>query len=308
MVEELTVLPVSGLVGAEVRGVDLSRELDDATVAALWQALLANRVIFLRGQNLDADGQVAFASRFGALTAAHPTLDGLAEQPAILDLDYSAGPTRANNWHTDVTFVLRPPAASVLRAVTLPSVGGDTLWADTVGAYEDLPDELRAFADSLWALHTNDFDYTAALAAGAPDEVIKDAAVFSRTVYRTLHPVVRVHPETGARSLLLGRFAQAISGLSGDESREVIRLLQARVTRPERTIRWRWAPGDVAIWDNSATQHYATSDYGAAPRRMQRVTLAGQVPESIDGRSSQVISGGDAASYSSAPEPAHAPR
>jgi taurine dioxygenase len=308
MAGEQAVLPVSGLVGAEVRGVDLSKELDDATVAALWHALLANRVIFLRGQNLDADRQVAVASRFGTLTTAHPTLDGLADQPAVLDLDYTTGPNRANNWHTDVTFVQRPPSASVLRAVTVPSVGGDTIWADTVGAYEDLPDELRAFADSLWAVHTNDFDYTAALAANAPDEVIKDAAVFAKTVYRTLHPVVRVHPQTGARSLLLGRFAQAIIGLSGEESREIIRLLQARVTRPERTVRWRWAPGDVAIWDNCATQHYATNDYGAAPRRMQRVTLAGQVPESIDGRSSQVISGGDAASYSSAPQPAHTPR
>lgn len=282
--------PVAGRIGAEIVGIDLSADLSDSIINEVRKALVQYKVIFFRRQQLDANGQIAFARRFGEVTTAHPTLPPLPELPEILDLDYSRTVSRANTWHTDVTFVDRPPLGSILRAIVIPPTGGDTIWANSVTAYQDLPPHLQSLADQLWAVHSNAYDYTTA-AFELSEELKAYRKVFESTVYETLHPVVRVHPESGERGLFIGGFVRRIRELSQTESDDIIRLLQSYITRPENTIRWRWQAGDVAFWDNRATQHYAINDYGNQPRRVQRVTLVGDIPVSIDGKHSQVIKG-----------------
>lgn len=290
----LEIRPLAGRIGARVDGVDLAADLDDATIADLRAVLLAHKVIFFRGQDrLDPAGHQAFARRFGPLTKAHPTVSALEGEPDVFELDSARG-GRANNWHTDVTFTDRPPAASFLRGVTFPDYGGDTLWANTVAAYEKLPDSLRALVDGARAVHTNAYDYAREHGGGGK---ATRASEFVSTIFETEHPVVRVHPETGERSLLLGGFARHIVGLTSAESADLIRNIQARITVPENTVRWQWQPGDVAVWDNRSTQHYAINDYGRARRIVQRVTIAGATPVGIDGRASATIQG-DASDYS----------
>ncbi|HEY9624529.1 MAG TPA: TauD/TfdA family dioxygenase [Crinalium sp.] len=287
--------PVAGRIGAELVGVDLSASLSDEVISDIRKALVQYKVIFFRRQQLDASGQVAFAKRFGEVTTAHPTVPSLEEHPEILDLDYGRNTSRANHWHTDVTFVDRPPLGSVLRAIEIPPYGGDTIWANSVTAYQDLPVPLRNLANELWAVHSNAYDYvTGVVDLSAEFKAYRQ--IFESTVYETLHPVVRVHPESGERGLFIGDFVRRIRGLSQTESDDILRLLQAYVTRPENTVRWRWQPGDVAFWDNRATQHYAIDDYGKQPRRVQRVTIVGDLPVSIEGKTSEAIKG-DAAAY-----------
>ncbi|WP_431896477.1 TauD/TfdA dioxygenase family protein [Nonomuraea sp. bgisy101] len=287
---------VSGTIGAEVSGVRLGGDLAADLVAELRLALLAHKVIFFRGQHhLDEAAQVAFAALLGPLTTAHPTVPSLNGHGNILDLDYSNG-HKVDRWHTDVTFIDRPPTASVLRAVDVPAAGGDTLWANTVAAYENLPSDLRTLLNGLRAVHTNVHDYVRIATADDPSKARKYAEVFASTVYESEHPVVRVHPETGERSILLGDFAKHLVGLPRDVSASVIALIQDRVTQVENTVRWRWSPGDVAVWDNRATQHRVVHDFGGQRRRLHRVTIAGEVPIGVDGRPSTVVSG-DASAY-----------
>lgn len=287
--------PIAGRIGAEIVGLDLSQNLNAQTIQAIRQTLVKYKVIFFRGQQIDAKGQVAFARRFGEITAAHPTVPSLPDHPEILDLDYGRRANRANHWHTDVTFVDRPPLGSILRAVEIPPVGGDTVWANTVTAYQDLPDPLRNLADQLWAVHSNAYDYVEA-AVDLSEQLKEFRKTFTSTVYETLHPVVRVHPESGERGLFIGGFVRQLRGLSTTESTAILQLLQAYVTRPENTVRWRWQEGDVAFWDNRATQHYAIDDFGNQSRHVQRVTIVGDLPVGIDGRASEVIQG-DASAY-----------
>ncbi len=283
-------------IGAVVDGVRLDGALGAAEVAAVRAALLRHRVVFIRGQHhLDDVDQHEFAALLGPLTAPHPTTRG--QGSAVLPIDSRHG--KANSWHTDVTFVDRVPAISVLRAVTLPEHGGTTTWANTVSAYDGLHPALQALAARLWAVHTNLFDY-----AGFRDEQriggidVQEEAhekEFASDVYETEHPVVRVHPETGEPALLLGAFTKRLVGLAPSDSRDLIELLQRHVTRLENTVRWSWEPGDVAIWDNRSTQHYAVADYGDQFREMRRITVAGDVPESLEGRRSTPRVGSSAA-------------
>ena len=192
--------------------------------------------------------------------------------------------------------MLNPPQASTLRSIVVPLYGGETLIANTGAAYRDLPDPLRAFADTLRAVHTNDYDYA------VPPESLNETQrerrkIFIATKYETAHPVVRVHPLTGERGLFIGGFAQRIVGLSAGESRKILDILQAYVTRPDNILRWRWSPNQLVLFDNRITQHYAVENYDRQPRRLNRVTVAGDVPVGVDGASSYSISG-DASHYS----------
>jgi alpha-ketoglutarate-dependent sulfate ester dioxygenase len=298
-VTEIHVDPVTPRTGALISGVDLAGPLSDQQVAAIREALLAHRVVFFRDQHLDSDQHLAFAERLGSVTRAHPTLPGSVEGPAHFDLDSQAG-AAANHWHTDVTFVEQPPTFSVLRAIVIPPVGGDTLWANTVAAYQDLRPSLRAMADVLRAVHTNGQDYGRVDVAKAKGklrpEQLEHIRTFVSTVYETEHPVVRVHPETGERALLLGGFAQRLVGHSSTESSDILRTLQAYITRPENVVRWHWHTGDVAVWDNRSTQHYAILDFGSQHRRVQRITTSGGTPVGLDDRPSVALRG-DAAEY-----------
>jgi alpha-ketoglutarate-dependent sulfate ester dioxygenase len=288
---------LAGHIGAEITGVDTGGPLTDAVVVQIRQALLEHKVVFLRGQSLDYARQVAFAQRLGPLTLGHPTLASPPDQPFLEEIDsYKGG--KVNYWHTDVTFVDRPPAFTLLHALVIPPVGGDTIWANTVTAYQSLPRELRDLADRLRVLHTNDSDYATTFNRGENVDPTLAAAhqEFLSTVYETEHPLVRIHPETGEPSLVLGGFARTILGFTPSASRDLIRLLQDYITRPEQTVRWHWRAGDLAIWDNRATQHYAIADYGNAHRRGERVTVAGPVPVGVDGRASLAVRG-DASAY-----------
>jgi len=293
----LTVEPVAGRIGAELIGADAGDDLSDDTIAEIRAALLEHKVVFLRHQHLDYARQVAFARRFGPLTLGHPTLPSPEDRPLLEEIDSAKG-APANQWHTDVTFVERPPAFTFLHGMVIPPFGGDTIWANTVAAYQSLPEELRDLADRLRIVHTNLHDY--AVPANRSDEAddVQRAhrARFVATEFRTEHPAVRVHPETGERSLVLGGFAQKVEGLGAQASRDLIRVLQDYVTRVENTVRWRWRVGDLAIWDNRATQHIAVYDYAPAHRRCERVTVAGPVPVGVDGRPSVALVG-DASAY-----------
>lgn len=284
-------------IGAEIRGLDLSADLSDATIAHIREALNVHKALVFREANvLDDDAQVRFAGRFGPLTNAHPTVASVAGKPSVLPVDSENG--SANNWHTDVTFVVNPPQASTLRSITLPSYGGETLIASSAGAYQDLPAELRTFADSLWAIHTNDYDYSVPknLEHANAEERRKE---FTRIHFETAHPVVRVHPLTGERGLFIGGFAQRlrIVGLSNTESKDILRLLQAYITRPENVVRVSWEPNQLVLFDNRITQHYAPDNYDGQPRTLNRVTIAGDIPVGVDGRSSSAIQG-DSSAYS----------
>jgi alpha-ketoglutarate-dependent sulfate ester dioxygenase len=297
---QLGVRRLAGHIGAEITGVDTGTDLGDDAIAQIRQALLDHKVVFLRGQGLNYARQVAFAQRLGPLTLGHPTLASPPDQPFLEEIDSRKG-TRANHWHTDVTFVDRPPAFTLLHAVVIPPVGGDTIWANTVTAYQSLPAELRDLADRLRIVHTNDYDYAAVAYREERDEAIQaKRREFVSTVYETEHPAVRVHPETEERSLVLGGFARSVIGFSPQASRDLIRILQDYVTRPEHTVRWQWRVDDLAIWDNRATQHYAIFDYGAEHRRGERVTVAGPVPVGVDGRASVALKGEATAYYASA--------
>jgi taurine dioxygenase len=270
--------------GAEVRGIDLATA-SDAEVAAVRRALTEHKVLFFSGQDLDPDSQIALGNRLGNLTASHPVVPGLDEaHTEIYALD-SADNGFADVWHTDVTFVRRPPLGSILRAVTLPPTGGDTNWADLELAYRSLSEPVRALADQLTAVHdgTREFGYYLAQRRGG------EGSVWEGERYRSLdpveHPVVRVHPETGRRSLFVNPgFTSHIVGVSDAESRHLLDLFYAHITKPEHIVRHRWQVGDVAMWDNRATAHYANRDYGDARRVMHRVTLRGDEPVGVAGR------------------------
>ncbi|WP_419666306.1 TauD/TfdA dioxygenase family protein [Streptomyces sp. 2-1] len=293
---DIEIHKVTARIGARISGVDISEPLGQETVTALREALNVHKALVFDDVNLDDEGQQAFARNFGDLTTAHPTVPAVEGAPNVLPVDSERG-RAANNWHTDVTFVLNPPQASTLRSITIPPYGGETLIASSAAAYRNLPEPLRLLADTLWAEHTNDYDYA------VPEEEVDaeqaaQRAQFTSIKYRTAHPVVRVHPLTGERGLFIGGFAQRIVGLSVSESRKVLDLLQAYVTRPENVLRHRWSPNQLVLFDNRITQHYAIDNYDGLPRRLNRVTVAGDVPVGIEGKESYSIAG-DASHYTS---------
>ena len=286
----LDIHPVAGRIGAEIRGVQLSADLEPAVIEAIQAALVQYKVVFFRAQtHLDDQGQEAFAHLLGE-PIAHPTVPVREGTRYLLELDGGEG-RRANSWHTDVTFVDAYPKASILRSVVAPASGGDTVWANTATAYQDLSAELQALADQLWAVHSNEYDYAAAKPDVSLEQLENYRKIFTSTVYETEHPVVRVHPVSGEKNLLLGHFVKRIKGYSQSDSAHLFNLLQSHVTRLENTVRWRWQAGDVAIWDNRATQHYAVDDYGTQGRVVRRVTLQGDVPVGVAGQRSRTTRG-----------------
>lgn len=280
----LTVRKLGGRVGARIEGARLGPALSAPDLEVIWSALDAHKVVFFRDQDhLDDEAHIGFGSLLGEIVG----VPGM-EPMDIAELDSTEG-TRANVWHTDVTFSTTPFAYSVLRAVVIPPYGGDTMWANTTAAYATLPPELATLADSLWARHTNDYDYAAAFGDQDPEVVAAMTKAFRANRFESEHPVVRRHPRTGEPTLLLGAFARKLVGLPDRASDQLLALFADHIVRPEHTVRWTWRAGDVAIWDNSATQHYAVNDYDDALRIMKRVTVAGVVPVALDGRASRAV-------------------
>jgi taurine dioxygenase len=277
----LDIRSITPAIGAEIHGVRLSGDLPAEMVTAIRHAVLCHRVVFFRGQgHLDEAEHQAFARLLGPLVP-HPTVPSLVGTEAVLDIDGENG--RASYWHSDVTFVEAFPLFSILRGVVIPPVGGDTVWANAVAAYETLPPLLRDLADQLWALHSNGYDYAARRPNATAGQVQRYETVFKSMVYETEHPVVQVHPLTGERAIILGYFVRKLLGVSSADSGHLFAMLQDHVTRLENTVRWRWSADDVVIWDNRATQHKAIDDYGDQPRIVRRVTVDGPVSVGIDG-------------------------
>ncbi|GIE34476.1 taurine dioxygenase [Actinoplanes italicus] len=286
---------IGGRIGAEVSGIDLKLPVEPGDAKEIHDALVEHKVLVFRDQHLDDEQHQRFASIFGELTLAHPTVPSVDGQANVLEVAGGEG-ARANAWHTDVTFVVAPPKATTLRSLVIPPYGGDTLFSNTAAAYADLPEHLRFLADRLWAEHSNEYDY-----AEHPQfrsaEVEAYQKVFVSTRYRTAHPVVRVNPDSGVPNLFIGNFVVGIEGLSRTESRDILRLLQYYVTRPENTLRHKWQVGDIVVWDNRSTQHYAADDYGDLARKLHRVTVAGDVPVGVNGEKSRILEGDEATHY-----------
>ena len=296
---------VAGNIGALITGVDIAKPLDPQVVAEIRQALLAHKVIFFRGQDLDHAAQIAFARQFGDLTHAHPHEDAPPEDaPEIFTIDprryekrygrnYAEQFARRQytyfaGWHTDVTAAVNPPAASILRAQTVPEFGGDTTWTNLVAAYEGLSEPLRRFADGLTAQHRFLAGYKPAADDGPLAQRVNANLLVSN------HPVVRVHPETGEKALFVNPgFTDHILGVSAVESRRILDLFYEQIARPDYTVRFGWEPGSVAFWDNRATAHLGPTDLGHlnVERVLHRVTLIGDRPVGPTGFTSEIVEG-----------------
>ncbi len=279
---DLTLEPLGPHFGAVVHGLDLATA-SDAEIAALRAALVDRKVLFVRDQRLDDDGQVDLGRRIGELTASHPVVGGVdAAHPEVYALD-STDNGFADVWHTDVTFMRRPPLGSILRAVILPPAGGDTNWADSQLAYDSLTPAVQRLVDGLTAVHdgTREFGYYLAQRRGGQGNEW-DGEIVTR-LDPVEHPVVRVHPETGRKGIFVNPgFTSHIAGVSEFESRAILDLLYGHLTKPEHIVRHRWRAGDVALWDNRSTSHYANRDYGTERRVMHRITLRGDIPKGPD--------------------------
>ena len=283
-----TITPITGSFGAELTAGDVRTDLAPGQLLSLLEEHL---VLVIRDQFLSHAEQVDLARSLGEPTPAHPVVPGHPDHPGILELDGAKGGKNAR-WHTDVTFVATPPAASVLVADVIPQFGGDTLWANLRDAYATLAPGLRTLVDDLRAVHRisplaywgEPFD--SALDRDDAQKLFDDA----QRVPPVVHPVVRLHPSTGRPSLFVNPgFTTHLVGFSRIESEHLLKLLYEHSTQPELTLRHRWRAGDVVIWDNRATMHYATDDYGSTPRRMRRVTIRGGTTRGLDGFESAVV-------------------
>ena len=270
--------PVTPTIGAEVSGIRLGADLPGEVIAELDRALLEWKVLFFRDQDISRDDHRGFAARWGELEQ-HPffkyTQPGQSDADvATLAKDATAAGTE-NIWHNDVTWHTRPSRAAVLRAVEIPPVGGDTLWADTGAAYDLLPEDMQEKLDGLTAEH----DWIHSFGKGMdPADVERLRPHFPPAI----HPVVRVIPETGRKVLFVNvAFTRRILGLSEDESNALLRTLYRHIMRPELQVRLRWRKNTVAMWDNRICQHYASSDYHPARRVMERISIVGERPAGV---------------------------
>ena len=267
--------PVAGSLGAEIHGVNVAAPLDDAVISEIRQALLDHLVIFFRDQKLTPREQLAFASRFGE-PMEYPQLKGLPETPMITPvLKLAHEQTNFGGvWHSDTTYLTRPPMASMLYALEIPPYGGDTIFANQYEAYETLSEGLRKVLDGLTGVNTS----TKADASKTREERLKSAGVEMK-VLTGEHPVVRTHPETERRALYVNiGHTSHFKGWTQEESRPLLEYLWQHQVKPELTCRFQWQTGSIAFWDNRCAQHNAVNDYAGFKRLMHRVTLAGDTP------------------------------
>jgi taurine dioxygenase len=274
----LDVRPMTGVLGAEIRGVDLGSDLSDGQIAAIRGALVDHQVIVFRDQELSMAQQLAFGRRFGELDT-HPFVHGNAEYPEILDV-VTEPDDRLNfggGWHTDVTFLPEPDLGSILYAVEVPPSGGDTLFASQLAAYDALSDTMKSMIDGLVAVHTAAHQYgEGGVSTMAKAMRTRNAELAGAQVE---HPVVRTHPESGRKGLYVNRaFTTSIRGLTGEESRAMLTFLFRHGVKEAFTCRLAWEPGTLAMWDNRSVQHYALHDYVGHRRAMRRITVKGDRP------------------------------
>jgi taurine dioxygenase len=278
MSQSIVVRPIAGALGAEIAGIDLSRDLDATTVATLRRAWLDHLVVFFHDQHLTPDAFLAFARRFGEVIE-YPFVKGLDDYPEIipvLKLEHEVV-NFGGIWHSDTAYLEAPPMASMLVAREVPPAGGDTLFANMYLAYETLSPGMRRLLDGLVAINSSaKADVTRTREDRTKDRPREDA----RKEFVAAHPVVRVHPETGRRALYVNvAHTVRFDGMTDEESAPLLEYLFRHQVRPELTCRFRWRPGSIALWDNRCTQHNPINDYHGYRRLMHRVTLGGDRPQ-----------------------------
>ena len=280
----IAVAPIAGSLGAEIGGVDLSRDLPDAVLHEIRVALLSHCVIFFRDQQISPSEQLRFARHWGAIHL-HPFMEGMADFPEILEI--VKRPTDKRNfggsWHTDQMFSPQPALGTILYAKQVPSAGGDTMFTNQYLACESLSGAMRIMLDGLRTVCVGDrFKRSGGKSRKElyPGQMasmrVKDPGEDVQTT--SIHPLVRTHPETGRKALYIGGHVQRFEGMTDEESEPLIEFLMRHSTRPEFTCRFRWETGSLAFWDNRCTQHFAVNDYPAETRVMHRITVAGDMP------------------------------
>lgn len=271
-----SILPLTPAIGAEIHGIDLSKPMNDDMLASLRDALLQWKVIFFRDQNITTEEHLDFARQFGELEV-HPFAPHKEGHLEVLAITHNRErPGKENLWHSDVTWRECPSLGSVLRAVEVPDVGGDTLFSDMYAAYDGLSDDVKKKVDGAMAIH--DFAHFRVMMAklGKSAEEIEE---MNQKYPMVEHPVVRTHPETGRKGIYVNAaFTQHIVGMEKAESDALLAHLYAQAAIPEYQCRFRWQKNSIAFWDNRACQHYAASDYWPAVRKMERVTIIGDRP------------------------------
>ncbi|MFP6749572.1 MAG: TauD/TfdA family dioxygenase [Alphaproteobacteria bacterium] len=294
--DAIAVTPMTLHIGAEISGIDLGQPLAEAVRDGIRDALVKWKVIFFRDQHLDHARHVALARQLGRPTIGHAVFGHVEGFPEIYSVAKSrtANSNRAerlttpwNGWHTDITAAVNPPMASILRGVTIPPFGGDTMWTNLAVAYDALSAPLKQFVEGLRGIHAFD-----------PPQGTKSDGDYGKSVKRralkTEHPLVTVHPESGERLLFISpSFLKSIVGLSPRESQRILELLWEHLVRPEFTVRFKWRAGDIAMWDNRATAHLAPNDIFSSDldRQLYRITLVGDIPHGVDGTPSKSLAG-----------------
>jgi len=280
--QHIEVHPISGALGAEITGVDLSQEVPQEVFDEIRRAFLENLVVFFREQKLTPAAQKAFGLRFGSLNV-HPFVKPLEDHPEVMPI-VKAPDDRANfggGWHSDMSFLDEPALGSMLYALETPRFGGDTLWANQYLAWESLSEAMQEMLGGLTAIHSPSGQYgpTGESARNNAKRQAMNVAVTEEAETEIEHPVVRTHPETGRKALYVNpAFTMKFKGMTRRESRPLLRFLYEHCTQEPFTCRFRWSDGAMAFWDNRCTQHYALNDYQGQRRAMNRVTINGDKP------------------------------
>jgi taurine dioxygenase len=281
----IRVSPVTGAIGAEIEGVDLSKPLDDIAFGQIRAALIEHLVLFFRDQEFSLEQQIAFTQRFGP-SAPTPFIQTMSDHPEVIEVikepDEKSNFVFGGGWHSDFSFQKQPPYVTCLRAAEVPDFGGDTLWANMIRAYETLPEALREKADSLTALHSGERAYSPKMQD--LQNLLENMTVRNTEEAEALqpHPLVREQPETGRRGLFISPvYTVGIEGMPEDEARTFLEDLNQYALHEANTCRFRWRNNSVALWDNRFTQHFALNDYAGKRRHMYRTTAQGEVPIAV---------------------------
>lgn len=273
----LRIRPIDGALGAEIDGVDLAASLDDAIVAEIRQALLDHLVVFFNDQSLSPARLVTFARRFGDL-GHYPFIRGLPDQPEVIEvlkLEHERW-NFGGIWHSDTTYLTEPPLGSMLYALEVPAVGGDTLFANTHLAYDALSEGMKRMLADLKGISSS---AKADVTRTREDRIASNPATQARSVFEAAHPVVRTHPESGRKGLYVNiGHTTRLDGTTEAESAPLLDFLFQHQVRPEFTCRFCWRQGSLAFWDNRSALHNPINDYHGNRRRMHRVTIAGDRP------------------------------
>jgi taurine dioxygenase len=271
----LKVEKITPALGGIVEGIDFSKPINETNQHLIYEALLEHQVIFFRGAEITPSAHLDFAKSFGQIDEPHPIYPHVEGYENIVKLENNAqAPPDTNSWHTDLTFKLHQPFASILVARTIPEVGGDTLWASLSAAYERLPERMKTYLGDLEAIHDmGDFrnSFAANMAPEAGRQKLNEAI---GRFGHNIRPLIQHHPVNGKTFLNFNEaFVNHIIGMTTNESNSLKTWLANHMNRPEIQLRWKWQEGDVAMWDNRITMHYAVADYLPAYRCMNRITV-----------------------------------